>query len=122
VETCEPDTGGCLDWSPPSACPEGLTCDAAQGRCLDRLVELRWAPNRESTVNAPGGGYAVSISGQPTALVPFVSGLTAPTALDARLPPGTYVVTIRAYSSLDAQGGGGGTLSEPSQPLVVNVP
>jgi len=88
----------------------------------NHTVTLAWAPNHEKGVNSAGGGYQVAISGQPTINVPYVSGLTAPTSTVTTLSTGTYTVTVRAYAALDAQGGGAGSLSAPSQSLTVNVP
>jgi hypothetical protein len=87
-----------------------------------RDVVLSWAPNRESGVNSTGGGYQVSIGGQPAINVPYTSGPTAPTSITVSLQAGTYTVTVKAYAALDAQGGSGGTLSAPSAPITVNVP
>lgn len=87
-----------------------------------RSVVLAWGANHESGVNSAGGGYQVSISGQPTIDVPWTSGPTAPTSATASLQPGSYTVTVRAYAALDAQGGTTGSLSAPSQSLTVNVP
>ena len=122
VQTCAADANGCLGWSAPAACAANLTCNATQNKCVDHLIALSWAPNRESGVNSAGGGYEVSISGQPTMNIPFVSGPTAPTSATARLPPGTYTVTARAYARLDAQGGSTGSLSAASQSLTFTVP
>ena len=80
-------------------------------------VTLTWAPNRETGVNSPGGGYQVSISGQPMIDVPY----TAPTTTTVLLKTGTYAVTVRAYAALDAQGGSTGSLSAPKS-ITVNVP
>jgi len=88
----------------------------------NHTVTLAWAPNHEKGVNSAGGGYQVAISGQPTINVPYVSGLTAPTSTVTTLSTGTYTVTVRAYAALDAQGGSAGSLSAPSQSLIVNVP
>ena len=85
-------------------------------------VTLAWAPNHEKGVNSAGGGYQVAISGQPTIDVPFTSGTTAPTSTVVTLQTGTYTVIVSAYAALDAQGGGTGSLSAPSQPLTVVVP
>jgi hypothetical protein len=87
-----------------------------------RSVTLAWAANRESGVNRAGGGYQVSISGQPAIDVPYTSGSAAPTSTTVSLPPGSYTMTVRAYAALDSQGGNTGSLSAPSQPLTVNVP
>jgi hypothetical protein len=88
----------------------------------NHTVTLAWAPNHEKGVNSAGGGYQVAISGQPTINVPYVSGLTAPTSTVTTLSTGTYTVTVRAYAALDVQGGSAGSLSAPSQSLIVNVP
>jgi hypothetical protein len=85
-------------------------------------VTLAWAPNHEKGVNSAGGGYQVAISGQPTIDVPFTSGTTAPTSTVTTLQTGIYTVTVSAYAVLDAQGGGTGSLSAPSQPFTVVVP
>jgi hypothetical protein len=85
-------------------------------------VTFNWAPNHEHGVNSAGGGYRVSISGQPTIDVPYVSGLTAPTSTTASLPEGSYTVSVAAYAALDPQGGTTGNTSAPSQPITVNVP
>jgi hypothetical protein len=87
-----------------------------------RAVTLAWAPNHENGVNSAGGGYQVSISGQPTINVPYVSGPTAPTSTVIPLPTGTYTVTVSAFAALDTQGGSTGSTSAPSQSIVVNVP
>jgi hypothetical protein len=87
-----------------------------------RTVTLSWAPNHEAGVNSAGGGYRVSISGQPMINVPFVSGPTAPTSTVTILQTGTYTVTVTAFAALDAQGTLTGSVSAPSQSLTVNVP
>lgn len=87
-----------------------------------RSVALAWEANHESGVNRAGGGYQVSISGQPTIDVPYTSGPAAPTSTTVLLQPGSYTVTVRAYAALDSQGGNAGSLSVPSQSLTVNVP
>src|SRR3989442_453625 len=88
----------------------------------NHTVTLAWAPNHEKGVNSAGGGYQVSISGQPTINVPYASGPAAPTSTVTTLSTGAYTVTVRAYAALDAQGGSAGSLSTPSQSLNVNVP
>jgi hypothetical protein len=85
-------------------------------------VTLAWQQNRESGVNRAGGGYEVSISGQPTIIVPYNAGPAAPTSTIVLLNSGSYTVTVRAFAALDPQGGNTGSLSAPSQPLTVNVP
>jgi hypothetical protein len=84
-------------------------------------VALSWAPNHEKGVNSTGGGYQVTISGQPTITVPYVSGPTAPTSTVTTLQIGNYTVTVRAFAALDAQGGSTGTGSAPSQSLTINI-
>jgi hypothetical protein len=88
----------------------------------NHTVTLAWAPNHEKGVNATGGGYRVSISGQPTINVPYASGTSAPTSTVTTLQTGTYTVTVTAFAALDALGGSAGSISAPSQSLVVNVP
>ena len=86
----------------------------------DHVVDLSWAPNRESGVNRTGGGYIVDITGKPTTDVPYVSGSFAPTSITTTLYTGSYTVTVRAYAALDASGGSSGTESAPTT-LTVNV-
>jgi len=93
--------------------------DAPPG--TNRTVTLAWAPNHETGVNSTGGGYQVAISGQPAIHVPFTSGLAAPTSTVTTLQTGNYTVTVSAFAALDEQGGGTGSLSEPSQPFTVIV-
>jgi hypothetical protein len=88
----------------------------------NHTVTLAWAPNHEKGVNSAGGGYRVSISGQPTINVPYVSGPTAPTSAVTTLQTGTYTVTVTAFAALDAQGSSAGSASAPSQSIIVNVP
>lgn len=81
-------------------------------------VTISWAPNRESTVNRPGGGYEVAITGQPVIDVPYVSGPTAPTSVTVVLVPGVYEATVRAYAAFDPEGGTR-SFSAPQQLSVV---
>lgn len=85
-----------------------------------RTVTLTWDPNRESGVNRAGGGYEVSISGQPTKDVPYTAGSAAPTSITVHLPPGTYAISVRAYAALDPQGGNSRNFSA-GQGLTLNV-
>jgi len=86
-------------------------------------VTITWAPNHESGVNTAGGGYQVSISGQPMIIVPWVSGLsTAPTSTTVSLSAGNYTVTVRAYAALDKNGGTTGSFSAYSSQINVIVP
>ena len=80
-------------------------------------VTLTWSSNHEKGVNSPGGGYQVSISGQPAFDVPY----TAPTSTTVLLDTGSYSVSVRAFAALDAQGGATGSLSAPST-ITVRVP
>jgi len=97
-------------------------CDLSLDTC-GRDVTIAWTANRESGVNGPGGGYRVSVDAQPAVDVPYVSGALAPTSVDLRLRRGSsHTVTVRAYARLDAQGGSGGTVSPPSQSLLLVVP
>jgi hypothetical protein len=73
-------------------------------------------------VNKAGGGYRLSISGQPTIEVPWVSGDTAPTSKAVSLPSGNYTVTVVAYAALDDKGGTTGSASLPSAPYTLTVP
>lgn len=86
------------------------------------VVTVSWAPNREAGVNQAGGGYRVDITGQPTVVVPWVSGALAPTTTDVTLATGSYTVTVTAFAALDAQGGATGSTSAPSQPFHLVVP
>lgn len=83
-----------------------------------RLVTISWAPNHEKGVNSAGGGYTVSITGQPPINVPWVSGPSAPTSTSLTLQQGTYTIAVTAYAALDAQGGATGSTSAPAQQTV----
>lgn len=71
-------------------------------------VALSWRPSKESSVNSPGGGYAIYYSATPKlpigdarvakVEVPYVQGTSAPTATSIELAPGTYYFRIAAYS------------------------
>ena len=87
----------------------------------NHTVTLSWTANHEKGVNSTGGGYHVAISGKPTIDV-LSSGSTAPTSTVTTLQTGTYTVTVTAFAALDAQGGLTGSVSAPSQSLIVNVP
>jgi len=87
-----------------------------------KTVNLSWTANRESTVNAPGGGYLVYHSatsgfglggaGVSVIDVPYVSGAAAPTSTTVELPPGAYYFRVVAYSAF-----GGGAQSAPSSQM-----
>ncbi len=83
-----------------------------------RQVQISWAANHEKGVNSAGGGYTVSITGQPPINVPWVTGPTAPTSTSLILQQGTYTITVTAYAALDAQGGATGSTSAPAQQTI----
>ena len=84
---------------------------------------LVWAANHEKGVNSAGGGYQISLSGQPPIDVPWVSGPAAPTSLAlTTVPKWSYTVSVRAFAALDPTGGTTKTFSTPSASIVVNVP
>ncbi|MHB8453656.1 MAG: hypothetical protein ACYDDO_02940 [Acidiferrobacterales bacterium] len=85
-------------------------------------VSLSWSPNDESGVNSPGGGYQILVNGTVAANVPYTAGALAPTSTTISLTSGMYMVTVRAYAALDAQGGASGTYSAASQPITVTIP
>lgn len=87
-------------------------------------VTLTWNPNHEKGVNSAGGGYQISIGGQPVPIdVPFnaASGVT-PTSKVVTLSAGTYTATISAYAALDANGGSTGSTSANSSSITIKVP
>ena len=87
-------------------------------------VTISWQPNHETGVNSAGGGYLVTVSGQPAAInVPYnaASGVT-PTSTTLSLYTGIYSATVQAYATLDANGGATGSTSAPSAPLTITVP
>lgn len=71
---------------------------------ISHTVDLSWTANREADVNTTGGGYKVAISGQPVIDLPYVAGPTAPTSTSTTLMPGSYSVTVTAYSALNTTG------------------
>lgn len=95
-----------------------------------RTVTLSWLPNRESAVNAPGGGYAVHYSerggftpGSEDAAridVPYVSGAEAPTSAMIALTPGRYYFRVTAYSAL-RRADGQSAISAPSPEIEILV-
>ena len=85
-------------------------------------VNISWAANRETAVNSAGGGYTVAISGQTPINVPYVSGVAAPTMINATLMTGSYSVAVKAYSALNPPGGTTGSTSTPSTIFTFSVP
>ena len=77
-----------------------------------REVEISWAANRETGVNAPGGGYRVYHASVPdfdiaTATpidVAYAGGPSSPTRVVVTLPVGTTYIKITAYSALNPAG------------------
>lgn len=105
----------------------GSGCGGGEGASgtspgTNRTVTLAWSPSHEAGVNSAGGGYLVAISGQAAINVPYTSGPTAPTSTVTTLHTGTYTVAVSAFAALDAQGGSTGSLSAPSQPVILVVP
>lgn len=84
-------------------------------------VTIAWNASRESSVNRPGGGYEVAISGMKAIDVPYASGSAAPTSTTVTLPSGSFSITVRAYGAIDAQGGTTRTYSGASQVLAVRL-
>lgn len=77
-----------------------------------RDVEISWTPNRETAVNAPGGGYRVyyaTMSGFDLAAaslvdVPYQGATPISTKAVINLPPGTHYMKVTAYSALNPSG------------------
>ena len=78
-------------------------------------IVVSWTENRETGVNATGGGYKVYYStnsgfaitdlGVTEVDVPYVSGPTAPTTTTlTSLSPSTYYIKVVAYSTLNSSG------------------
>lgn len=97
-----------------------------------RTVNLSWNANRETAVNATGGGYKVYYStiagfdlsdpGVSVVDVPFVAPPAAPTSLNLQLTSGQYYFRIVAYSLLTPPWGSGGSASVPSTQISLVVP
>jgi hypothetical protein len=123
VQTCTTGPDGCRDWSVPVLCASGLTCDVGLNTCAG-TVTLSWPANRESRVNAAGGGYQLIIAGRSPIDVPYVSGPTAPTSANVLLPAGSYAVTVRAFGvfDLDATGSTSRTYSAASPSKAFSIP
>ena len=104
-----------------AACGGGGGSPADSAPLGPAAVTIAWNASRESSVNRPGGGYEVAISGMDAIDVPYVSGPSAPTSTTLTLQSGSYSVTVRAYGALDAQGGTTRTYSGASQVLPVRL-
>ena len=102
-----------------SSCTPPTTLTAHQ-------VTLTWAANREAAVNSTGGGYIITISGQPQTIIdlPFAASASAPTTTIS-LMSGCYTATITAYSALDPKSGlssAKASTSLPSTTIAISVP
>lgn len=77
-----------------------------------RDVEVSWTPNRETVVNAPGGGYRVyyaTTSGFDLAAasvvdVPYQGTAPTPARAVINLPSGIHYIKVTAYSALNPSG------------------
>lgn len=97
-----------------------------------RTVNISWTANRETAVNAIGGGYKVYYSSRPgfdipgagvrVVDVPFVAPPAAPTSISLQLPSGQYYFRVVAYSALTPPWGSGGSTSAPSAQIALLVP
>ena len=97
-----------------------------------RTVNISWNANRETAVNAIGGGYKVYYSTSAgfditdadvsVVDVPFVAAPRAPTTLGLQLPSGQYYFRVVAYSALTAPWGIDGSTSVPSAQISLVVP
>ena len=95
-------------------------------------VNVSWNANRETAVNATGGGYKVyystssgfdiSDAGVSVVDVPFVAPPATPTSISLQLPSGQYYFRVVAYSALVAPWGSGGSMSAPSAQIALLVP
>jgi len=97
-----------------------------------RTVNVTWNANRETAVNATGGGYKVYYStssgfditdaGVSVVDVPFVAPPAAPTSTSLQLPTGQYYFRVVAYSALTPPWGSNGSTSLPSAQISLLVP
>lgn len=86
----------------------------------NRDVEITWTANRETAVNAPGGGYRVyyadtsgfDIAGATVVDVPYQGAPSAPTSTVLNLPSGAHYIKVTAYSALNPAGSSPSTESE----------
>lgn len=77
-----------------------------------RAVEISWTANRETGVNAPGGGYRVYHAQAPgfdiATVAPidvaYAGGPSSPNQVVVTLPAGTTYVKVVAYSALNPTG------------------
>lgn len=89
-----------------------------------RDVEISWTPNRETAVNAPGGGYRVyyattsgfDLTAAAVVDVPNQGTAPTPTSTIINFPSGAHYIKVTAYSALNPSG------SSPSAESEVIVP
>ena len=103
------------------ACGGGGGSEADSVPVGPAATTISWNASREASVNRPGGGYEVAISGMAPIDVPYISGASAPTSTTLTLQSGSYAIMVRAYGALDAQGGTTRTYSGASQVLTVRL-
>ncbi len=95
-------------------------------------IQVNWAANKETAVNASGGGYRVyyattaglALTDPAVTMVdvPYVSGTTAPLSTTLSVQSGDiYYFRVTAYSALDRIGQSGGTESLSSSNFSLNV-
>lgn len=90
-----------------ASCSGGSGGNSSAGR----EVEIAWDANRDSAVNAPGGGYRVyyspvvgfSLADAAVVDVPHAADGT-PTRVVVTLPDGQHYIKIVAYSALNPAG------------------
>lgn len=110
----------------------GTTPPPQSSECTDGPgVTISWSANKETSVNRSGGGYTVYYSKTSTAdpgddgvcnkKVPSAGG-TAPTSTTINPTSGTWYVFVTAYSNITPPGGSGGSVSEKSSLISVDVP
>lgn len=108
-----------------SACGGGGGSAPPAPTPTSHVINLSWTANKEVAVNSTGGGYKVSISGQPIIDVQFPYAASGPAAV-ATLMSGNYTVTVTAYSAMNPSTGiaasGVTSTSLPSTTFAIAVP
>jgi len=97
-----------------------------------KTVNVSWNANRETAVNAAGGGYKlyystssgfdISDAGVSVVDVPFIAPPAATTNISLQLSSGQYYFRVVAYSALTAPWRSGGSTSVPSAQISLVVP
>lgn len=105
---------------------------ATPQQAIIRTVNIAWNANRETAINAVGGGYKVYYSttsgfditdaGVSVVDVPFVAPPAAPTSISLQLSSGQYYFRVVAYSALTPPWGSSGSTSAPSAQISLVVP